>query len=419
MSSVTQLRSAASFATGLYRQRWDRWYAARFGGDQLARLSLPEGRRDPYAVYEDMRAIGPMVPTRLGNWATTSHPICKQVLRSRQFGVAEEDGGSPDGSPTDAFDLSFLSLNPPDHERLRRVAAPAFSPRMMARYAATVDETVGSLLDAAHRKGSFDLVADLAAPLPIAVINSMMGVEGGDAAAFQRYGAALGSALDGVTSIGQARRVMRANTELERLFERLFEQRAREPREDLVSVMVAERGDRIQPHEMVPMCSLLLIAGFETTVNLIGNAVRAMLAHPEQWELLRNDPSLVPAAVEEVLRWDPPVQETARLSFRDTEVGGVPVRRNQAVVLLLAAAGRDPDVFREPATFDITRTATAEHLAFSSGIHYCLGAPLARLEAVSALTALVQRMPGLRADGRVVMRPSRLIRGPLHLPVAA
>ncbi len=418
MTRLHQAHAAARFAGGLYRERWNRWSAARFRGDQLARLSLREGRRDPYAVYEDMRALGPMVPTRLGNWATTSHPVCKQVLRGRQFGVREEDGTVPGATPQE-FDLSFLSLNPPDHERLRRVAAPAFSPKMMSRYAATVDTTVGHLLDAVARQGSFDLVTDLAAPLPIAVITAMMGVEGGDIAAFQRYGAALGGALDGITSIGQARRVIEANIELERLFERLFEERAREPREDLVSVIVAERGGSIEPHEMVPMCSLLLIAGFETTVNLIGNATRALLAHPDQWQRLKDDPSLAPAVVEEVLRWDPPVQETARISFRDTEVGGVPVRRNQAVVLLLAAAGRDPEVFPDPSRFDIGRTSASDHLAFSSGVHYCLGAPLARLEAVAAVAALAQRMPGLRHAGRVVMRPSRLIRGPLHLPVAA
>ena len=419
MSTLTSVRSAATFAGGLYRERWDRWYAARFRGDQLARLNLREGRRDPYAVYEDMRAIGPMVPTRLGNWATTSYAICNQVLRNRQFGVREEDGTAPQHSPQEEFDLSFLSLNPPDHERLRRVAAPAFSPKMMAGYASTIRETVDGLLTAAERNGTFDLVSDLAAPLPIAVITRMMGVEGGDVADFQRYGQALGSALDGVTSIGQARRVIEANRELDKLFARLFEEREREPRDDLISVIVAEKGERIRPQEMRPMCSLLLIAGFETTVNLIGNATRALLGHPEQWEMLRDDPTLTAPAVEEVLRWDPPVQETARLSFRETEVGGVPVHVNQVVILLLAGANRDPEVFPDPARFDIARTPGAEHLAFSSGIHYCLGAPLARLEAIEALSALVQRMPRLHRTGRIVMRPSRLIRGPLHMPVAA
>lgn len=418
MTRLHQLRGAATFAGGLYRERWNRWYAARFRGDELARLSMRDGRRDPYAVYERMRAAGPMVPTRFGNWATTSHAICNQVLRSRAFGVREEDA-EPIGAGAAEFDLSFLSLNPPDHERLRRVAAPAFSPRMMTTYAATIDETVADLLDAAERRGTFDLVTDLAAPLPIAVITRMMGVADADVAAFQDYGAALGSALDGVTSLGHARRVMTANAALEKLFERLFEERAKDPQDDLVSAIVAERGERIAPHEMVPMCSLLLIAGFETTVNLIGNATRALLAHPAQWQLLRDDPLLASAAVEEVLRWDPPVQETVRLSFQDTELGGVAVRRNQAVVLLLAGANRDPEVYADPARFDITRTSGADHLAFSSGIHYCLGAPLARLEAARAITALTQRMPRLHESGKVVMRPSRLIRGPLHMPVAA
>lgn len=421
-----QVRQAAAFTTMLYRGRWDRWYAGRFEGDMLARLRLREGRRDPYAVYEQMRAQGPMIPTRLGNWATTSHPISRQVLRSRQFGVREEVEAEAlpiTQSPQEAFDLSFLSLNPPDHTRLRRLAAPAFSPRQMAGYATTVDKLVHGLLDDAEaeqaRSGSFDLVRHLAAPLPIAVITELLGIGDADVDAFQRYGMALGGALDGVTSLGQAREVMTANRELQVLFERLFAEREREPRDDLVSALVAERGERIQPAEMVPMCSLLLLAGFETTVNLIGNAARALLANPEQWTLLRDDPTLAAAAVEETLRYDAPVQETVRVSFQDTEIGGVPVHRNQWVVCLLAGANRDPDVYPDPQRFDILRSHGVDHLAFSSGVHYCLGAPLARLEATAAVAALAQRMPQLQHTGPVTMRSSVTIRGARRMPVAA
>ena len=421
MSQVTQLRRATGFAAGLYRERYDRWYAGRFRGDALARLRLREGRRDPYAIYEEMRARGPMLPTRLGNWATTSHPLASQVLRSRRFGVRElegaVDGGVVHGGVHEEVDLSFLGLNPPDHTRLRRLASPAFSPRMMGVYSEKVERTVAALLDAAERRGDFDLVADFAAPLPIAVITGMMGVPAGDIDAFQRYGTALGSALDGLRSLRHAREVLRANAELEAIFESLFVLREREPGDDLISALVAERGDRIQPHELVPLCSLLLVAGFETTVNLIGNAVLALLGHPEQWQALRDDPGLASSAVEEVLRWDPPVRETGRVAFEEIEIGGVPVRANQWVVLLLAATGRDPEVFPDPSRFDITRTPGVEHLAFSSGIHYCIGAPLARLEATAALTAIAQRLPRLRQRGPMVMRSSTTIRGPLHLPV--
>lgn len=418
MSRLTPVRQAARFTTALWRERCDRWYAGWFRGDDLARLRLREGRRDPYPIYEEVRAKGPMQLNRLGNWATTSHAVCNQVLRSRTFGVAEPGAVPHEGSQAE-FDLSFLGLNPPDHGRLRRLAGPAFSPKMMVTYATKIEKTVHALLDAAEQCGGFDLVADFAAPLPIAVITEMMGVPAADVAAFQRYGAALGSALDGLRSLSHAREVIRANVELEAIFESLFELREREPRDDLISALVAERGDRIEPRELVPMCSLLLIAGFETTVNLIGNGTLALLRHREQWERLRADPSLAAATVEEVLRYDSPVQETARVAFEDIEIGGVRVLRNQWVVTLLGAANRDPGVFPDPSRFDITRPAGADHLSFSSGIHYCLGAPLARLEATIAFAALAERLPALRQAGRVVMRPSTTIRGPRRLPVAS
>jgi hypothetical protein len=419
MTRGSQLLDAARFATGLYRQRLDVWQAAR-RGDLLSRRRSRDGIRDPYPIYEQMRARGPILPTRMGNWSTTSHPLCNEVLRGRSFGVAPLEPPSDAGEQ--AMDLSFLELNEPDHGRLRRLAQPAFSPRMMAGYRELIERTTHELVDAAEAKaardGRFDLVASLAAPLPIAVITSMLGIPDADTAAFQRYGAAIGSALSGIRSLRHAREVMTAQREIAELFTALFALRERDPREDLVSVLVAERGERIRPRELAPMCQLLLIAGFETTVNLIGNGVRALLAHPEQWRALGEDPSLAGPCVEEVLRWDPPVQETGRIAFEDVEVGGVRVRKDQVVLTLLAGANRDPAVFDAPQVFDITRRPAAEHLAFSSGIHYCLGAPLARLEAATALAVLAERMPGLRPAGRVRMRPSSTIRGPLRLPVA-
>jgi cytochrome P450 len=169
---------------------------------------------------------------------------------------------------------------------------------------------------------------------------------------------------------------------------------------------------------MLPMCVLLLVAGFETTVNLIGNAVNALLDHPDQWRALCADPAgLAPKAVEETLRYDPPVQRTGRFALEDVELAGTPVRRDQYVVTLLGAANRDPEVYAEPDRFDITRDQTADHLAFSSGIHYCLGQPLARLEATVALRALAEQMPGLRRAGATRRRNATIIRGPILLPV--
>jgi cytochrome P450 len=195
--------------------------------------------------------------------------------------------------------------------------------------------------------------------------------------------------------------------------------RRREPTDDVLSVIAAAENETVHPHEMVPLCVLLLIAGFETTVNLISNATLALLDHPDQWAALRDDPGLAGAAAEETLRFDPPVQRTSRFALQDVELDGHHVRKDQLIVALIGAANRDPAVYAEPARFDITRARSAEHLAFSAGIHYCIGQPLARLEGAIALRTLVERMPKLHRAGRVVRRASTGIRGPLHLPVHA
>jgi P450-derived glycosyltransferase activator len=411
---MAELRRAVSFAATLYRSRLSFAYHGYVRRDPMSLLLLRPGRDDPYAIYRGMPRFG---PTRIGNWVTTSHRLCNTVLRDRRFGVrAAELVDAP--HVTDEFDMSFLDKDPPDHTRLRRLAQPAFSPKQMADYRPRVESTVDELLDRATAAGEFDLVSAYAAPLPIRVITDLLGVPDADAERFARYGTVIASALDGIHSLSHAARLKAANRELRELFETLFALRRREPADDLVSRIVAAEGDRIQPHEMVPMCNLLLVAGFETTVNLVGNAVNALLDHPAQWAALCADPAgLAGAAVEETLRYDPPVQRTARCAREDVDLDGHPVRRGQYVVTLLGAANRDPEAFPDPDTFDIQREQTADHLAFSSGIHYCVGQPLARLEAEIALRRLAERVPDLGRAGPLRRRVSSIVRGPIRLPV--
>jgi len=414
MADTAALRQLARFTADLYRAKVVLGYQGYAKHDELALLMLHPGRDDPYPLYERLRERGPLVRSRVGPWVATSHRVCNAVLRDRQFGVVLDGGESPSGGG-----LSFLEMNPPDHTRLRRLAAPAFSPKKMTGYTALIEKTVQRLLDDLPADGGFDLVSSFAAPLPIAVISDLLGVPATRADEFARWGATIGTALDGVKGVRHLRALMQANAGLTQLFEQLFDQRRREPAEDVISTVVAAEGERISAEEMVPICVLLFIAGFETTVNLISNGVLALLAHPEQWAGLHADPSLAGGAVEEVLRYDPPVQRTGRVALVDTELGGVSLRRGEYVIALTGAANRDPAAYPDPARFDIARTPSVEHLAFSSGIHYCLGAPLARIEATIALGALAERLPRLRQAGRVVRRNASTIRGPLRLPVAS
>jgi hypothetical protein len=414
---VSDLRPAAAFAARLYCQRAGTAYAGYLRRDPMALLRLRPGRVSPYPIYERMRAGGTLVPTRLGNWASTSHRVCDSVLRDRRFGVSSPGDAQPG---QDEGDLSFLSMNPPDHTRLRRLAQPAFSPKAVATYRGRIEAVVGELLDRAAAAGEFDLVSEFAAPLPIAVITDLLGIPDADSAEFARYGTVIGSALDGIKSLRHAGQLQASDAALGRLFESIFELRRREPRDDIVSRLVAAEGDQVEPGEMLPMCTLLLVAGFETTVNLIGNAVLALLRHPEQWRALRADPEgLAAGAVEETLRFDPPVQRTERIALEPLELEGKTVRRDQFVITLIGAANRDPEAYDHPDTFDIRRDGAADHLAFSSGIHYCLGQPLARLEATIALRMLAERMPGLARAGAVRRRNATIIRGPIRVPVTA
>jgi cytochrome P450 len=416
MSSATKALQAAKFLSGMYRERARILYWAHVRGDLFSRLILPNHHTDPYQIYEEMRARGPLVPTRLGNYTTTSHRVCNEVLRSRRFGVRPEDG-SEDLANQAGLDLSLLELNPPDHTRIRRLAAPAFTPRRMAGYVGLVDQAIQGLLDQCEREGEFDLMTSFASPLPIAVVTHLLGLPN-DPERLRRLGSTIARALDGIWSLGQARTLATADAELRTTFAELLDRRRADPRDDLVSALVAEQGRDITPAELSALVRLLLLAGFETTVNAIGNGMHWLLADREQWDLLVKDPGRAPAVVEEVLRFDPPVQQTARVANQPTEVGEVLIVKNQWVITLLAAANRDPEVYPDPNRFDITRESPVEHLAFSGGIHYCLGSPLARLELTQAFCALAERFPRIRQTAPITMRPGTTLRGPLRFPVA-
>jgi cytochrome P450 len=409
------LAGALRFATALYARRLTDFYHRTVWRDPMAQLRGPAGRDDPYPIYERVRARGSVVPTRLGNFLSPSHEVCNIVLRDRRFGVRNGERVKS----ADEFDMSFLDMDPPDHTRLRRLAQPFFSPKLMAGYRARVFSQVDGLISS-FGDGPFDLVSSFAAPLPIAVITDLLGVPDADAERFSEVGTVIGSALSGIRSLSHAAQLRSADATLRALFSSLFELRRVSPADDVISRLVSAPGDQLRPEELRPLCTLLLVAGFETTVNLIGNAVNALLAHPSQWRDLCDDPAgLAGPAIEETLRWDPPVQRTARCALEDLDLDGVPLRRGQFVVTMLAAANRDPAVFSHAATFDIHRTPEADHLAFSSGIHYCVGAPLARMEATIALQRLAERLPGLTRAGTLRRRTSGIVRGPLHFPVRA
>lgn len=385
--------------------------------EPVARLHLRAGIADPYPIYKQVLAAGPFLRLPSGDRATASHELCGHVLRSRDFGV-RPPGDAASATPAAGFDLGMLDRDPPDHTRLRRLVAPAFTPRRIEAHRPLVEAAAARLLEQIGGSDRFDLVARYASPLPVTVITALLGVDSAEGTVLARHGAAVSSALDGIRGPRHLLALQRAGADLQAMFERLIDQRRRQPREDLLSALVAAEGEgRLTGYELFVTCHLLLVAGFETTVNLLGNAVTALLDHPDQWAAVRDDPGLAAAAVEETLRYDPPVQSTYRIAHAPVELAGERFAPGDGVMLLIGGAARDPAAYPDPDRFDVHRRPDAAHLAFSAGAHYCLGAPLARLEAEIGLRRLIEQLPRLRRAGRGRMRPASTIRGYAVLPV--
>lgn len=391
--------------------------------DDLTTFDLLDGvPADPYPVYDRLRQEDPVHRMEGGRWLLTRYEDCQAVLRNPTMSSAQRDIGTEDEPSLLQQYLSKLMLfsDAPDHTRLRGLVSRSFTPRVVEELRPRIVELVDQLLDEAAGAGELDVIAGLGRPLPVAVIAQMLGVPTEDQDRFRSWSEALAHTVDPEMAPDVAERAAIAGLEFMQYFNELAEERRKRPQGDLVSALAADEdaGDRLSADELVANLILLLIAGHETTTNLIGNGTLALLRNPDELARLRADPGLAKTAVEEVLRYDSPVHLTGRAALEDTEVGGVPVKAGERVTILLAAANRDPAAFAEPDRLDLGRSEN-KHLAFSSGPHFCLGAALARLEGQIALSTLVTRFPGLAlASDELEWNPTTTLRGLRSLPVS-
>jgi len=371
---------------------------------------------NPYSFYELGRQMSPMQMPGTGMWMAFNWDECNDILKDN---AAFPSGfGSPDGSG--AAGLSMLSANPPRHTRLRGLVSQVFTPRMVEQMEPRFREIAAELLDPVVGSGQCDLVEALTYPLPVIVISEILGVDPAHRADFKRWSDAVVSGAGGNPD-GADSRFGGAFTEMRDFFERMCEERRRNPREDLISGLVQAEveGEKLSFEDLFQMLVLLLVAGNETTTNLIGNAMLEFMDHPDQLARVEADHSLIPSAVEEVLRFNSPVQGTVRRAAHDMEFHGRQLKKGEGVIVFIGAANRDPDQFPNPQVFDVTRTPN-RHIAFGMGIHFCLGAPLARLEARIAIEELLARAKNFRrtTEGPLPRVPMFILRGVTSLPLA-
>ena len=399
-------------------------------GAAVAAMVAPEGRRDPYPLYEALRAHGNLVPVKPRLMVAVGYAEVDRALREPRLRVqdaAAYDRIHPEWrshSSLRGYIDSMLYRNPPDHARMRRLVGAGFTPRRVADLQPSVVAVVDRLLDGMAEAGAdgspVDFIAEFASRLPIAVVAALLGVPEEDHGWFRAVATDLTIALEGITSVPRLGRADAAMDDLGAYFGDLIEARRQEPRGDLASALVAVHdtdGTRLSGDELIGNMMLLLTAGFETTSFLLGHALLLAFAHPEHAARLRTDPDFAPGFVEEVLRFEPPVQATSRWAETDLELLGTVVPAQTKLVLLLAAANRDPRRYPEPDRFDPDRT-DIQPLSFGAGAHYCLGAPLSRLEARIALPRLLRRFPRLAPAGEPTPRDRWLGRGLADFPVS-
>ena len=378
---------------------------------------------DPYPLYDRLRREDPVHRSSTGRWLLTRYEDCSSVLRHPAMSTAQRQasGGSDEAQLLAAYLSNLMLFNdPPDHTRLRGLVNKAFTPPVIERLRPRITELVDELLDVAAEAGRIDVIAELGRPLPVTVIAEMLGVPAEDQGTFRGWSEALAHTVDPDMDTDAAAGAAVAGLEFMAYFTAMAEERRQHPQDDLLSGLAAaeEEGDRLTADELVTNCILLLIAGHETTTNLIGNGTLALLRNPAELSRWRADPSLAKTAVEELLRFDSPVHLTARTAMEDVSVGETEVKAGEPLTLLLAAANRDPAEFADPAVLDIGRVEN-RHLSFSSGPHFCLGAALARAEGQIALSSLVTRFPRLELTvDELEWNPTTTLRGLRALPLS-
>jgi cytochrome P450 len=388
---------------------------------------VPSFKRNPYLQYGRLREGAPVHRSEaLQAWVVTRYADCIAVMKDHESfssdsrhargqlaeAIAQQRATSPlPGAET------ILGLDPPRHHQMRALVDRAFTPRRVQALRPHIEEIARSLLDEAGE--AFDLMPALAQPLPVIVIAELLGVSADDRLRFKEWSNALAETTNVVQTAAMVERARVATVELIDYLGKVVDARQAAPADDLISALVQAEvdGSRLSREDVLAFAILLLVAGNETTTNLIGNGLAALLDAPEALARLREDPDRVPDAVEEMLRFDSPVQGLARFAARDATVGGVRIPAGDVVLCLIGAANRDPAAFAEPDVFDLDRTER-RHLSFGQGIHYCLGAPLARMEADIVFRELLARYASIEVDeGGVERGGTLLLRGPVRLPV--
>lgn len=394
--------------------------------EPLPELWSPAAIDNPYPIYDYWRAVQPIRWTG-SDWQMFRYADVQTLLRNPRLG-AEQFQADPQWRATTGLAPLFearakmmLFTDPPDHTRLRTLVHRAFTPRVVESYRPLVQRIVDQLLDAAAVRGEIELIGEFAYPLPVTVIAHMLGVPVDMHDQFRRWSDSLAAFIGGTTrpEAEVLPAALQAVLDMSDFILALVAERRRAPRDDLLSALAQaeDGGDRLSEQELVANSILLLLAGHETTTNLIGNGTLALLRHPDQFALLRDHPELTAAAVEELLRYDSPVQMTSRRALTDIEFHGHHIATGQTVTVFIGSANRDPSQYEEPGRLDLTRS-DVRHLSFGHGSHYCLGAPLARLEGQVAISTLIRRFPHMSMrNERIVWRDNFALRGlqSLHL----